>query len=209
MYINKIISTLRKYYKNKLIEWTKGLNPFEILIGTVLSQRTRDVNTEIAVKNLFSKYNSPQKIANANLKELESLIKSCGFYKVKARYIKKISKILINKFDGKVPKERSKLLSLPGVGPKTSAIVLVYGFGIPEAMPVDVHVHRISNRLGIVKTKKPEETEKQLMKIIPKKYWIDLNRLFVLHGQNICLPRNPKCDVCPINKWCKFYRSKK
>ncbi|MCD6547530.1 MAG: endonuclease III [Nanoarchaeota archaeon] len=209
MHINKILSALRKYYKNKLIEWTKGLNPFEILIGTVLSQRTRDVNTEIAVKNLFSKYNSPQEIANANIKELESLIKSCGFYKVKARYIKKISKILINKFDGKVPKERSKLLSLPGVGPKTSAIVLVYGFGIPEAIPVDVHVHRISNRLGIVKTKKPEETEKQLMKTIPKKYWIDLNRLFVLHGQNICLPRNPKCDVCPINKWCKFYRSKK
>lgn len=175
--------------------------PFKILISTILSARTRDANTRAATEKLFAKYNKPQLIAEANLEDLKELIRSTGFYKVKAARIKEVSKIIHEKYNGKVPEDFEELINLPGVGAKTANCVLVYAFQIP-AIPVDTHVHRISNRLGWVDTKTPENTEKELKKIIPKELWLKLNRLFVKFGQQICVPINPKHDICPIEKIC-------
>ena len=198
--ILKIIKLLEKDYP---INFYSGKNPFNVLISTILSQRTRDENTLNASNKLFSKFPTAKKIANANLSVIKKLIKKSGFYNVKAKRIKEVSRILLEKYNGKVPNELDKLLKLPGVGRKTANCVLVYGFNIP-AIPADTHVHRISNRIGIVKTKTPEETEYELMKKVPKKYWININELFVKHGQTICNPIKPKCDKCPISKLCDF-----
>ena len=180
----------------------KKQDPFKILISTILSARTRDSNTEEASKTLFAKYNTPELIANAEVEELEKLIFKSGFYRVKAARIKEVSQIIKDRFASVVPDDFEDLISLPGVGAKTANCVLVYAFKIP-AIPVDTHVHRIPNRLGWIKTQKPEETEKELKKIIPKDHWIHLNRLFVRFGQEICLPNHPKCDLCPINGHCE------
>ena len=176
-------------------------DPFKVLISTILSARTKDANTKIATDKLFAKYNTPQLIAQADIGELEHLIHQSGFYRVKAARIKNVSKIIMNDYNGKVPENFEELIDLPGVGSKTANCVLVYGFNIP-AIPVDTHVHRISNRLGWVKTKKPEETEKALSKIIPKEQWIRINRIFVKFGQQICVPINPKHQLCPIEDIC-------
>ena len=200
---NKILKIIKLLEKDYPINFYSGKNPFNVLISTILSQRTRDENTLKASNKLFSKFPIAKKIANANLSEIKNLIKESGFYNVKAMRIKKVSRILLEKYNGKVPHELDKLLELPGVGRKTANCVLVYGFNIP-AIPSDTHVHRISNRLGIVKTKIPEQTEHELMKKVPKKYWININELFVKHGQTICSPIKPKCNRCSISKLCGF-----
>ncbi len=179
----------------------KKQDPFKILISTILSARTRDENTRMATEKLFAKYNTPELIANANVEELEQLIRSSGFYKVKAARIKEVSQVLIDEFDRNVPDKFDELIELPGVGSKTANCVLVYAFKVP-AIPVDTHVHRISNRLGWVKTKNPLKTEEALRNTIPKDLWLKLNRLFVRFGQQICLPTRPKCEICPINEEC-------
>ena len=181
--------------------------PFSILIGTILSARTKDESTTKVVKVLFSKYKNPKQLANAKLNDVEKIIKSIGFYHVKSKRIIEVAKIINSKYNGKVPDELDILVQLPGVGRKTANCVLVYAFEKP-AIPVDIHVHRISNRLGLVETKNPEETEQELMKKINKKYWIDINDTFVMYGQNICKPISPMCDVCKIKKSCKYYKSK-
>lgn len=181
-------------------------NPFSILVGTILSARTKDENTTKVVKKLFSKYKTPKALAEANLKDIEEIIKSIGFYHVKARRIIEVASIINSKFKGRVPDDFEELISLPGVGRKTANCVLVYAFEKP-AIPVDTHVHRISNRIGLVKTKTPEETEHALMKKIPKKYWIAINDTFVMYGQNICKPISPMCDVCLLKKNCNFYKT--
>ena len=179
----------------------KRQDPFKILISTILSARTKDANTREATKKLFSHYKDPHEIANAPVSELEKLIYNAGFYRVKSRRIKEVAQIIENEYQGIVPKDKKDLLSLPGVGAKTANCVLVYAFKKP-AIPVDTHVHRISNRLGWVHTKVPEITEKKLMEIVPKGQWIRINRLFVRFGQEICLPNNPKCEICPLNDVC-------
>jgi len=182
--------------------------PFSILIGTILSARTRDETTTKVVKNLLSHYKSAKALSNAKIKEIEKIIKPIGFYHVKARRIIDVASILNSKYHGKVPNDFEKLVDLPGVGRKTANCVLVYAFDQP-AIPVDIHVHRISNRLGLVDTKTPEETEFELMKKIPKKYWLQINDTFVMYGQNICKPISPMCNICKIRKKCKYYKSKK
>ena len=181
--------------------------PFSILIGTILSARTKDENTTKVVKKLFSRYRTPKALANAKVRDVEKLIKSIGFYHVKAKRIIKVAQIINSQYRGKVPENFEKLIELPGVGRKTANCVLVYAFDKP-AIPVDTHVHRISNRLGLVKTKTPEETEFELMKKIPKKYWLQINDTFVMYGQNICKPISPRCDVCKIKTKCNYYKSK-
>ena len=181
--------------------------PFSILIGTILSARTKDESTTKVVKVLFSKYKNPKDLANAKLKDVEKIIKSIGFYHVKSKRIIEVAKIIDKKYKGKVPEDLDSLVQLPGVGRKTANCVLVYAFEKP-AIPVDIHVHRISNRLGLVQTKTPEETEMELMEKIPKKFWIDINDTFVMYGQNICKPISPMCDVCKIKKSCEFYNTK-
>lgn len=178
--------------------------PFSILIGTILSARTKDENTAKVVKKLFQKYKTPKALANAKIKDVEKIIKSIGFYHVKAKRIVDVAKIIQKNYHGIVPDNLDKLVELPGVGRKTANCVLVYAFEKP-AIPVDIHVHRISNRLGLVKTKTPEETEQELIKKIPKKYWLEINDTFVMYGQNICKPISPMCKVCKIKKSCNYY----
>ena len=182
--------------------------PFSILIGTILSARTKDESTTRIVKDLFKVYKNAKQLANAKVKDVEKIIKSIGFYHVKAKRIIDVAKIIDSQYKGKVPDNLEKLIELPGVGRKTANCVLVYAYEKP-AIPVDIHVHRISNRLGLVQTKNPEVTEFELMKLIPKKYWIDINDTFVMYGQNICKPISPMCDVCKIKNLCKYYKTKK
>lgn len=179
-------------------------DPFKILIGTILSARTRDEVTTTVIKALFSRFKNPEDLSRANINDIKKLIQKIGFYNVKASRLKEVSQLIIKKYDGKVPSNLDELLTLPGVGRKTANCVLVYGFKKP-AIPVDIHVHRISNRIGIVNTKNPEETENVLQNKIEKKYWIRVNETFVTFGQNICLPIKPKCGVCQLTKMCKYY----
>ena len=179
-------------------------DPFKILIGTILSARTRDEVTTAVVKALFSRFKNPDELSRANLSDIKKLIQKIGFYNVKASRLKEVSQLIIKKYNGEVPSNLDDLLTLPGVGRKTANCVLVYGFK-KAAIPVDIHVHRISNRIGIVNTKNPEETENVLQKSIDKKYWIRVNETFVTFGQNICLPIKPKCNVCQLTKMCKYY----
>ena len=180
---------------------------FSILIGTILSARTKDETTTKVVKVLFSKYKNVKELANAKTRDVEKIIKPIGFYHVKSKRIIEVAKIINSKYKGKVPNSLEKLVEMPGVGRKTANCVLVYAFDKP-AIPVDIHVHRISNRLGLVNTKTPEETEQELMKNVPKKYWIDINDTFVMYGQNICKPISPMCSVCKIKRDCEYYKTK-
>jgi len=180
--------------------------PLSILIGTILSARTRDENTSTVVRKLFARYKSAKSLAQAKLSDVEKIIKSTGFYHVKAKRIIEVASLIHSKYSDKVPDTLKELLKLPGVGRKTANCVLVYAFEKP-AIPVDTHVHRISNRLGLVETKTPEETELELMKKIPKKYWLRINDTFVMYGQNICKPISPMCDVCQIKKECNYYKT--
>jgi len=211
----KIISLMQSTLRNNNLVRATALknlqnqedgDPYKILIGTILSARTRDETTTNVIKMLFSKFKNPEELSRANLKEIKELIQKIGFYNVKAARIKEVSKILVEKYNSKVPPNLEDLLSFPGVGRKTANCVLVYGFKKP-AIPVDVHVHRISNRIGIVNTKKPEDTEIVLQKSIDRKYWIAVNETFVVFGQNICLPIKPKCNVCRLTKLCKYYEN--
>ena len=205
--IEKIVETLKKELKKygdpvvtKVAKEKKS--PYRVLISTILSLRTKDETTLVASKRLFEKADTPQRMLLLNKEKIEKLIYPVGFYHRKAEQILKISKILIEKYEGKVPDELDELLKLPGVGRKTANLVLNEGFG-KLGICVDTHVHRISNRLGIVKTKNPTETEFALREILPKKYWIIFNTLLVTLGQNICTPISPKCSICPVNKYCK------
>lgn len=182
-------------------------DPFAILIGTILSARTKDESTTKVVKVLFSKYKTAKNLAGAKLKDVEKIIHSIGFYHVKAKRIIDVAKIIHTQYKGKVPDNMDALVSLPGVGRKTANCVLVYAFEKP-AIPVDIHVHRISNRLGLVDTKTPEQTEQELMSKIPEKYWLEINDTFVMYGQNICKPVSPKCNVCKIKKLCRYYTTR-
>jgi len=204
--IDKIISILKKEIKKFeepiVTEISREKDPYKVLISCLLSLRTKDKVTELASKRLFELAKTPEQMVKLSKKQIERAIYPVGFYKRKALTIKKISKDLIEKYNSKVPDNIDELMKLKGVGRKTANIVLVHGFD-KLGIPVDTHVNRISNRLGIVKTKTPEETEFELRKILPKKHWKDYNNLLVTWGQNICLPVSPKCSECAISKYCQ------
>ena len=183
-------------------------DPFRILITTILSQRTRDENTRQASQKLFSKYHDVKSLSKANTKEVESLIQQSGFYRTKARSIISVSKILVDCYNGEVPRDFNELMALPSVGRKTANCVMVYGFHVP-AIPVDIHVHRISNRLGMVNTNKPEDTELKLREYIERRFWIELNEEFVKFGQRICKPVKPRCVICDLKKCCVWYKDQR
>jgi len=206
--IEKIVSILRKTNKISMLGSFSRESPFYVLISTMLSARNKDTMTRIAVKNLFARYKTPKDMADAPTTEIEGLIIKSGTYKTKARRIKETSKMLLEKYHGKVPDEMDELVKLPGVGRKTAGCVLVYAFD-KQAIPVDVHVHRISNRLGLVKTEKREDTEQELMRKVPKRLWKHINEVLVVHGQTICRPINPMCKKCPITKYCNYYKKYK
>ena len=204
----KILKVLKKFYYSRkpAVHFS---SPFKVLISCILSQRTKEENTEKASAELFSIADTPEKIAELSLKKIESLIKPAGFYRQKAKRIKQVSKIILEKYNGKVPKKREELMKLPGVGLKTSAVVLSYGHGIP-IIAVDTHVNRISKRLGLVrKCADVEEVRKTLERIFPKKEWKFVNLGFVNFGREICRPVKPKCDTCELKDICEFFRNKK
>ena len=204
--IDEVIRRLQEEYK----KWKppvvtelarKKKDPFQVLISCILSLRTKDEVTKEASKRLFEKASTPEEMLGLSEKEIAQLIYPVGFYNTKAKTIKEISQTLMEKYGGKVPDEIDELLKLKGVGRKTANLVVVEGYGKP-GICVDTHVHRISNRLGWVKTKTPEETEKKLREILPQDYWMDINRLFVAFGKRICKPTSPICSKCPIKDLC-------
>lgn len=208
--IEKILDILQeelKEYKNPMVSQKKWVEinktPFTVLISCLLSLRTKDEVTDKASVKLLKKYDTPEKILKLKNSEIEKLIFPVGFYHIKAERIKEISKTIIEKYSGLVPDRFDDLINLKGVGRKTANIVMTYGYNKKNYLPVDTHCHRIPNRLGWFKTKNPDETEKELKKILDQKYWHTFNHLFVKFGQNICLPISPKCSICPIEKYCK------
>jgi len=178
-----------------------GHNPFLVLISCMLSLRTHDKVSLPASFRLFEHAKTPQELVALPLHAIEKLVYPVSFYRNKAKYIHLTCKKLLKDFDGKVPKTRDELLTLSGVGRKTANLVLGEAFGIP-AICVDTHVHKVSNRLGIVATKTVEQTEEALMKVLPEKYWIEYNRLLVMWGQNVCLPVSPLCSQCVLLPLC-------
>ena len=205
--IHEVIEILRRETKKwdvpivTLMSQTER-NPFKILIATVLSLRTKDEVTAKAADRLFQVADNPYDMMKLDEEEIAALIYPVGFYRRKARNIKEICRVLINKYNGKVPDNIDELLKLPGVGRKTANLVVTLGYG-KSGICVDTHVHRISNRLGYVDTRTPEETEFALRKKLPEEYWIEINDLLVSLGQHICHPTSPKCSQCPIEEYCE------
>ncbi|MBI3588169.1 endonuclease III [Candidatus Micrarchaeota archaeon] len=192
----------REVAKGKERKFGYGRTAFNVLIGTILSHRTRDELTEIAANALLARFPTPRKLSKAPLAQIEKLIRPVGFYRSKAKYVKACSRELAERFGSAVPKTMDELTSLTGVGRKTAGCVIVYAHRKPHAIPVDSHVHQVSNRLGLVRTKTPEETERELMRIIPRGNWLDVNELFVVFGQVQCVPVSPLCSTCPLADIC-------
>ncbi|NMB66774.1 endonuclease III [Candidatus Woesearchaeota archaeon] len=210
--IDKVMKILKEVYpthtKTTLNRMRDNPNAFKILISCLLSLRTQDKNTEIASKRLFEVADTPEKIIKLSDEELQKLIYSSGHYKKKSMILKYVSKEILEKYNGKVPSRKEELLNIKYIGPKTTNIVLSFAYN-KLVLPIDTHCHRIPNRIGWVETKTPERTEKELEKILPKKYWRDFNSIFVQFGKTICLPVSPKCSICPIKGYCKRINIKK
>ncbi len=206
--IKKIIQLLRANTKNfvptlsdhVIVEF--GNDPFLILISCLLSLRAKDSMTILVVRDLFARVRTPEALCAFDLQALEQIVKPIGFYKNKARTIKHVACIILHDFGGVVPQTYDQLISIKGVGPKTANLVLGVAFGKP-AICVDIHVHRICNRLGLIITKTPEQTEVALQEILDRKYWIEWNTLIVKWGQNVCAPVSPRCSTCAITHLCK------
>jgi len=203
--MNKLLDEVHSYNRVPAINQMKkreGEYAYRVLISTILSSRTKDEVTSRASKKLFLRAPNPRTLMQLPENEIIELIYPVGFYRIKAKNIKEVARILLEKYNGIVPDKLIELTRLPGVGRKTANLVLGIGFNI-DAITVDTHVHRISNRLGIIKTKLPLETELDLQMILPRKYWIPFNTYLVLHGQTICKPISPICSQCRIASCCQ------
>lgn len=199
MDIDELMKRLFELYPEGYTDGSR--DPFFVLISTVMSHRTRDEVTYPSAVKLFEKFSTPEEMAEANVEEVEVLIRDVGFYRVKAGRIKEISRILLEEYEGRVPDDMESLLKFPGVGRKTANCVLAHAFS-QDALAVDTHVHRISNRMGLIRTKSPEETEIELKKVFPRRCWKHINLLLVKLGQNICRPISPRCEICTLNDIC-------
>jgi len=199
--VMKIIELLEKEYPKAktALHYT---SPIEILVATILSAQCTDKRVNIVTKSLFKKYRTAEDYANADLAELEQDIRSTGFYRNKAKNIKRSGRMLVEKFNSQVPRTMSELLELPGVARKTANIVLSNAYGIIEGIAVDTHVRRLSKRLGLTENKNPNKIEADLMLIVPKSHWKRINNLLIFHGRNVCMARKPKCNICSLNKIC-------
>ncbi|HID08795.1 TPA: endonuclease III [Candidatus Micrarchaeota archaeon] len=184
------------------IKTARASSPFAILVGTLLSSRTQDTVTAAALNRLLQVAPSPERLAAMDEDTIARHIYPVGFYRAKAHHLRKLATVLVERYGGRIPQTREELMRLPGVGRKTANLVLGEAFGMP-AVCVDTHVHRIANRLGIVRTRTPEETERALMEKLPTSVWRDINPVLVALGQTICLPRRPRCEVCPVASWCE------
>ena len=200
-----ILNTLEQSHGQTMLEQLKDYTPFQLLVSTLLSSRTKDSTTIPIVKEMFKEYPNPEDFVNIDTDKLEKMLYGIGFYRTKAKHVKELAKIVIEKFDGRIPDNFEDLVSLPGVGRKTANCILNYAFHVP-AIAVDTHVHRIVNneRLAWINTKTPEETEEVLKEIIPKERWNDINKLLVDYGQRVCFPVKPNCESCVVRECCKY-----
>lgn len=205
--VNKIIELLNEKYGH-LGCALNYRTPFELLIATMLSAQTTDITVNKATDVLFKKYNKPEHFVKIPIEELENYIKTCGFYKNKAKNIKEASRIILEKYNGIVPDNLEELVKLPGVGRKTANVVLSNAFG-KDAIAVDTHVFRVANRIGLAKSNNVDETELQLMKNIPKEWWSRAHHMLIWHGRHICSARKPKCEECDIKNYCDYFNEKK
>jgi len=199
---NKILDRLKEIYP-RVKTALRSRNPFELLIATILSAQATDKQVNKVTEKLFRKYPNAYQLIQLSPEELAEEIKSIGLYKNKSKNIVEACKILVNKYDGKVPKTREELMELPGVGRKTANVVLSNAFNIP-ALAVDTHVFRVANRLGLTDSANPVETEKQLMKIVPKEDWSDAHHWLIWHGRLVCKARKPECEKCKLKDFCKY-----
>ena len=203
----EIIKILKEYYPDATCS-LDFKNPFEMMISVMLAAQCTDERVNKTTPELFEKYGTPELMANADIKDLERIVHPCGFYKNKAKNIKACSQKIIELYDGKVPENMEDLQSLPGVGRKSANVVMLEAFHNPQGIAVDTHAKRISNRIGFSKETEPEKVEKDLLKQIPKEYYYDVNHLLVWHGRKICDARKPKCEECPVKKYCDEYNKK-
>ncbi len=202
----EIIKRLKELYPDAKIALNFE-NPLQLLVATILSAQCTDERVNKVTPDLFKKYPNAKAFAEASLEELAEDIKSTGFYQQKARYIKEACKILVEKYGGEVPKNMEELLELPGVARKTANIVLANAYGIVEGIAVDTHVSRLSQRLGLVKSKDPQKIERELLEIVPKEEWFIFPLLLQAHGRKICLAKKPKCQECLLKELCDAYLS--
>ena len=200
--INSLFKNLSKVIKNPRSD-LKYKSKFTLLVSVVLSAQCTDVNVNNVIKNIYPKYNKPEHFIKLGRKKIEKLIKSIGLFRNKAKSVYLLSKQLIKKHNGKVPKNFDDLYALPGVGKKTASVVLNEGFGLPT-IAVDTHVFRVSNRTGLARGKNPDEVQQNLYKVVPKKYLKKAGHLILLHGRHTCKARKPLCKKCVIRKYCKF-----
>jgi len=200
-----IIKLLQKEYPHNKIA-LKFSDPLELLISTVLSAQCTDERVNKVTKILFGKYKNIDDYARADFREFEQDIRPTGFYKNKAKNIISASQQIIKRFNGKIPQTMEELLTLPGIGRKTANIILTFAFGKVDGIAVDTHVMRLSQRLGLSKNNNADRIEKDLMKIIPKKYWKDFNTLLVTHGRKVCLARRPFCEQCILKHLCPSFK---
>jgi len=200
--LNLIEKQLRSINAPYISRISQKKDPFKILVSCILSLRTKDEVTEKASRNLFKRIKNPSDLLKYKKREIEKMIYPVGFYKRKAKILQEIARKIVTHYHQRVPPKEEDLLAFKGVGRKTANLVLGLGFGMP-AICVDTHVHRISNRLGWVKTQYPHQTEDKLKRIIPRSLWVKLNTILVAFGRNICVPVSPWCSKCWINKYCK------
>ena len=201
----EIIKILKEYYPDATcsLDFT---TPFEMLVSVMLSAQCTDERVNKTTPSLFKEYNTPEKVSSMDIKELERIIHPCGFYKNKAKNIIAASKMLVEKYNSVVPENMEELVKLPGVGRKSANVIMLEAFKNPQGIAVDTHAKRISNKLGLSDKTEPEKIEEDLLKRIDKEYYYDVNHLLVWHGRNICMARNPKCDIRPVNKYCNEYK---
>ena len=180
-------------------------SPFELGIAVMLSAQCTDERVNKTTPSIFEKYNTPKDFIDMDIKTLEDLIHPCGFYKTKAKNIKAYSKKILEDYNGNVPQTIDELITLPGIGRKSANVIMLEAFNNPVGIAVDTHAKRISNKLGLSSNSDPSKIEQDLLKIIPNEYYKDVNHLLVWHGRNTCMARNPKCDKCPVSKYCNHY----
>ncbi len=197
--------------KNKYPDATCSLDfktPFEMVVAVMLSAQCTDERVNKTTPSIFSKYSTPEDFANIDIKELEELIHPCGFYKNKAKNIKACAEMIVEKFNGQVPKSMEELVTLPGVGRKSANVVMLEAFGEAKGIAVDTHCKRISNKMGLSKETEPEKIEQDLLKFFNKEDYKDINHLLVWHGRKICIARKPNCIDCPVKEYCDEYIEK-
>lgn len=203
-----IIETLKEMYPEAKCSLDFS-TPFQMLVSVVLSAQCTDERVNKTTPSIFSKYSTPQDFADMDIELLEELIHPCGFYKTKAKNLKRTAQILVEKYDGIVPNNMEDLMSLPGVGRKSANVIMLEAFDLPQGIAVDTHCKRIANRLGFSSESDPAKIEQDLLKVIPKEYYKDVNHILIWHGRNVCTSQKPKCDSCKLQQYCKFYKSNK